>query len=53
MSAAVIHTRDAMKDCALGGLETGRVFEGEGCAEVDAEVSNDRARDPWILILGS
>lgn len=30
-------TGDAMKDGGIGGLETGRVFEGEGCAEGDGE----------------
>lgn len=34
MSTADVHAGDAMKDGGIGGLETGRVFEGEGCAEV-------------------
>lgn len=36
MSTAV-HAGDAMKGGGIRGLETGRVFEGEGCAEVDGE----------------
>lgn len=41
MSTADIHAVDAMKDGSIGGLETGKVFELEGCAEVGYEGADD------------
>ncbi|OBT67512.1 hypothetical protein VE03_03759 [Pseudogymnoascus sp. 23342-1-I1] len=37
MSTADVHAGDAMEEGGIGGVETGRAFEGEGCAEVEVK----------------